>query len=477
MSCLLMCDLHASGYDALINFHTRPTYRGSEFNIGGNTWIRPDGVNGRGRDFNKTSPWADFTYTEDKWNVQADASWQWEQSGMSTYTTRTFPLNNYEERMLEQDLRDPTDLMRRRSLALETAVDYRINDRHIVSALVGVSTTGFDRTLKSRMVTGNINSVLRDTIGHMSRLIENNYLGWAFGIYHRGLVGKWNINTSLTYNTSAWDYKRNVSRTSGYSVDDLRRKSSDYFWGNFSAYRTLFGGKAGLDLSETLLSMDYKEKRLGTDIVLSNNSVISSTTYASLQYFPSNKLSLTANVGVFVYHNSEGDTHTTSVKPRLQANAFWRPSKKFVTQLVYSASSSSPNLIQMSGYGQFTDSLEYQSGNPSLKATTTHSVMLNLTFFSSLTGTTARYMNYRREKWIPTADWYMIYRVAPIAMDCVLSYGIIGSSSITPQSRYWELRDGFGLALQKNFLNNRLQLSVLWSPDIHFMPGKTHTYR
>ena len=95
----------------------------------------------------------------------------------------------------------------------------------------------------------------------------------------------------------------------------------------------------------------------------------------------------------------------------------------------------------------------------------------------SLTGTTARYMNYRREKWIPTADWYMIYRVAPIAMDCVLSYGIIGSSSITPQSRYWELRDGFGLALQKNFLNNRLQLSVLWSPDIHFMPGKTHTYR
>ncbi|MEZ3523392.1 outer membrane beta-barrel protein [uncultured Muribaculum sp.] len=533
-----------SGYDALINFHTRPTYRGSEFNIGGNTWIRPDGVNGRGRDFNKTSPWADFTYTEDKWNVQADASWQWEQSGMSTYTTRTFPLNNYEERMLEQDPRDPTDLMRRRSLALETAVDYRINDRHIVSALVGVSTTGFDRTLKSRMVTGNINSVLRDTIGHMSRLIENNYLGWAFGIYHRGLVGKWNINTSLTYNTSAWDYKRNVSRTSGYSVDDLRRKSSDYFWGNFSAYRTLFGGKAGLDLSETLLSMDYKEKRLGTDIVLSNNSVISSTTYASLQYFPSNKLSLTANVGVFVYHNSEGDTHTTSVKPRLQANAFWRPSKKFVTQLVYSASSSSPNLIQMSGYGQFTDSLEYQSGNPSLKATTTHSVMLNLTFFSSLTlsttfthgdgsiyditeaaymngtsgeripyavtipenghfnqwkfrinynkrfsdrlesalagsltGTTARYMNYRREKWIPTADWYMIYRVAPIAMDCVLSYGIIGSSSITPQSRYWELRDGFGLALQKNFLNNRLQLSVLWSPDIHFMPGKTHTYR
>lgn len=131
----------------------------------------------------------------------------------------------------------------------------------------------------------------------------------------------------------------------------------------------------------------------------------------------------------------------------------------------------------MSGYGQFTDSLEYQSGNPSLKATTTHSVMLNLTFFSSLTGTTARYMNYRREKWIPTADWYMIYRVAPIAMDCVLSYGIIGSSSITPQSRYWELRDGFGLALQKNFLNNRLKLSVLWSPDIHFMPGKTHTYR
>ena len=52
-----------SGYDALINFHTRPTYRGSEFNIGGNTWIRPDGVNGRGRDFNKTSPWAVFTYT------------------------------------------------------------------------------------------------------------------------------------------------------------------------------------------------------------------------------------------------------------------------------------------------------------------------------------------------------------------------------------------------------------------------------
>ena len=160
MSCLLMCDLHASGYDALINFHTRPTYRGSEFNIGGNTWIRPDGVNGRGRDFNKTSPWADFTYTEDKWNVQADASWQWEQSGMSTYTTRTFPLNNYEERMLEQDLRDSTDLMRRRSLALETAVDYRINDRHIVSALVGVSTTGFQQQLGDKQHNLRIAAVL-----------------------------------------------------------------------------------------------------------------------------------------------------------------------------------------------------------------------------------------------------------------------------------------------------------------------------
>ena len=533
-----------SGYDALINFHTRPTYRGIEMNAGANTWIRPGGVNGRGKDFSKTYPWADVTYTDDKWNFQAEAGWQWEQSGMSFYETKTFPLNDYEERMLEHDPKDPDDIMRRNSLSVESAVDYHINDRHIVSALVGVTTTDFNRMQNKSMVTGNINSVLRDTVGLSSRHIENNYLGLTFGLYHRGRVGKWNLNSTLNYSTSGWDYMRNVSRTSGYSLDDLRRKSNTGLWGNFSASKTLLGGKAGLDLSETFSVMDYKEKRPGTDIVLNNNSVVSSTTYASLQYFPSKQLSMTVNAGVFVYRNHEGDTHVTSVKPRLYASAFWRPSSKFVTQFLYQASASSPTIIQMSGYGQFTDSLEYQSGNPSLKATSTHSARLNLTFFNSLTlsttfthgdgsiyniteagymdgtsgertpyavtipenghfnqwifrinysrrfspviegalagsltGTTARYKSYRREKWIPTADWYIIYRVAPISMDCVLSYSIMSMSSITPQSRYWEMHDGLGLCVQKNFLDNRLKFSILWTPDIHFMSGKSHTYR
>ena len=367
-----------SGYDALINFHTRPTYRGVEMNAGANTWIRPGGVNGRGKDFSKTYPWADVTYTDDKWNFQAEAGWQWEQSGMSFYETKTFPLNDYEERMLEHDPKDPDDIMRRNSLSVESAVDYHINDRHIVSALVGVTTTDFNRMQNKSMVTGNINSVLRDTVGLSSRHIENNYLGLTFGLYHRGRVGKWNLNSTLNYSTSGWDYMRNVSRTSGYSLDDLRRKSNTGLWGNFSASKTLLGGKAGLDLSETFSVMDYKEKRPDTDILLNNNSVVSSTTYASLQYFPSDKLSMTVNAGVFVYRNHEGDTHVTSVKPRLYASAFWRPSGKFVTQFLYQASASSPNLIQMSGYGQFTDSLEYQSGNPSLKATSTHSARLNL---------------------------------------------------------------------------------------------------
>ena len=371
------------GYDAIINFHTRPDYDGYESNGITQISVVPDGRNGDGQDFKKHALNLDFTYTNRKVTVSAFGGYVSDRNGTSSRYVNDYKLNDLVETTLARPMRDPADRSKSFEAAAHLSVSYEINQNNSISAIWKIEPANTTNLQNQTMLTGRPGG-RPDTIGYSSRDKSKHMLRNYVGLFYRGRFGLWNVNATATYNTYSNDTYSDVWRSDGFSLTNNRRNGMDYFWGGADVSRGTKNGKWFFQLSDVMTWVKYSQHRLGTEELLSNNKTVRNTTQLTAQFYPSRKLSMGVNAGFNVDKNIELRQSDTHVTPQLGAWMAYFPNRKVMARLNYSTSTMSPQMAQLQSYGQFTDSLIYRVGNPWLAPATTHNVQLTVGLWNKL---------------------------------------------------------------------------------------------
>ena len=520
------------GYDAIINFHTKPNYIGTEVNMLSQAFIATDGRNGEGQDFQSERASFDVTYTRNRWNLSADGEYKWNQTGTSSYYTAVYPYNNLMQTKLEQPRKSPTDNTMSNRYDFGAALDFQPNDNHSFSIQWRIEPTDSKNRSAYRLMMENTKTGESSTVGYSLRNHVHNRLDNSFGLYYRGRFKGWSLNSSATYNFADWDRDYDIRRTDGYALTNDHRSSQRYFWGGADMTRQIAGGKMTLGLSDYVTVANYRNRNRISGQMLTDNSLLQNNLIAALQFFIGRSMAMTLTGGLYTYRNSEGGEHITRFAPRATVNWFWQPSQKFIARLNYSLKSEMPGLSLISDFGQYTDSLTYQMGNPLLKPMTNHLVSLTLTLWKSLNLTAyyfhgansyaniaevvtgekpyilKKYQNatanefrfivnykksfaeyfefsgeasmtwkkssysvYRKHRMAPGADWYLAYRNSRHSFNAFLSYELMGNMGVLPQMKGWGCTDGMAISLTKYLMKNRLSLMVMYFIPVHFAKG------
>lgn len=371
-----------TGFDVLINFHSKPNYTGFETNVRESIDIMPDGNNGKGNDFAKNFTYLDGTYMFNKLTVTALANWQWSKSGSNEYRSTDYPMSDYSEIQLERDRKDPQNLNRLNNMKVNLAADYKFNPNHKLSFQWQINPWTRKNTYDYLMRVldhGN-----EEHVGLHAQSESRNNLSNTFGLNYLGRFGQWNLDLSANYAFNGWRSYYDLDRTDDYHLLYDRKDKTGYFWGGVDVNRWFGEYKWYLGFSNYVYVTDFNEKDYYTGDPVSENTIVNDNLYASVQYVPSRQLFFTFNGGISAYSNKTGDIHVTKVMPRLQGIINWVPTQKFALRASYLMQTGTPSLSQMMDYGQFVNMYKYQEGNPDLKPITTQWASLRLTFWRKL---------------------------------------------------------------------------------------------
>lgn len=371
-----------TGFDVLINFHTKPNYVGFETNVRETIDIMPDGNNGRGNDLAKNGTYLDATYMLNKLTVTASAKWNWSKTGTSQYTKTDYPVSDYSETQLERDRKDPLTVQRMNSLGVNIAADYKFNERHKISFQWQINP--WTRKTTYDYMLNVLDKDVEETIGlHTQTDAKNNLLN-SFAFNYLGRMGQWNLDVSANYNFNTWRYYYDLERTDDYKLLYDRKEKYNYITGVIDLNRFFNGYKWYLGFSNYVYVTDFSERDYMTGNPVSENTVVYDNLFVTGRYTPSQLLNIGVNGGISAYSNKTGDIHKTTVSPRLQVYLNWNPDSRFYLHASWLMHTGTPTLAQLADYGQFVNKFKYQEGNPDLRPNTGQMVSLNMSLWRKL---------------------------------------------------------------------------------------------
>ncbi len=248
------------GYDAIINFHTKPNYIGSEVNLTSQSFVAPDGRNGEGQDFQNERATFDLTHTRNRWNLSADGEYKWYQGGTSSYSTAIYPYNDLRQTKLERPRKTPTDNSQSNKYDFGMALDFQPNDKHSFSIQWRIEPKDSKSSSDYDLLMENTRTGESKTINYSSRNHVHNRLDNSLGLYYRGRFNGWMLNSSATYNFGNWDRFYSIRRSDGYILDNNQDNSQRYFWGGADMTRQVVGGKVTLGFSDYVTIANYKNR-------------------------------------------------------------------------------------------------------------------------------------------------------------------------------------------------------------------------
>ncbi len=523
------------GYDALINFHTRPAYQGYESNLMDQVYVVPGQRLGRGQWLNRNDAYGDLTFTHEKWNISAMVLPKYEYSVGSPYYSRVYQFNQMQESVLPHPRNHPSRRTRTNAWNGNFAIDYQISKDHSVSVQWNLDASDVkrygDEQLEIRdLSTSQSETVSYHSLSHTHGLMRNN-----LGAYYRGRFGAWNVNVSANYAMSDWDNFKTVERSNGYLLNDDRRGDLDYVWGNVDISRFV-GNNCVLSLSESATLSSYKERDYATDEMLTDNSIFYNNLILMAQYAPKRGLTLSLSGGMQAYRNAVAGQSITRFVPRAGAGVFWTATQNCVVRVNYDMSANMPPMVATVDYGQWTDAYMYQMGNPLLKPATLHRVDLNVTLANMVTlmaiyrnnrneiyniaslgevdGTPAVFRRYEngtydqldlgvsfakslsdrfrlsvnasaqrahasygeqsRCRWMPKADAVLMYTDSKRGISGNFAYSLQRTLTALPQSIGYGNSEVCSIAIAKTLLKGRMELMLMYSLPIHFIKGNEY---
>ncbi|MDE5714319.1 MAG: outer membrane beta-barrel protein [Muribaculaceae bacterium] len=369
-------------YDAVINLVTKKVYAGYDGSVFSEIALRPGGINGSGNTIHGLRENADATYTRDNWNFAVSSGYSSSRTGAGFWSETDYTLNDYSQKRELPPLKDPNCYWRKDQFGIRFWSDYRISDNHSLSAGISVRTDAIKES-----VNGEIQTVTGDNPAEVILQDEEtrhrSYLSLLANLQYRGKIGSWSLSGSAQYTHTGFNRLQSLSRPD-FQIEDNRQVRSDIFWGGASVTKRFAERKLSLTLSDYVTVVDYRERALATGNPLSSSRDTRNRFTASLQYTPVRNFSVGVNAGANVIRSVSDGEGITRVTPRLGVNAMWSHSKVTV-RFNYRTVTGYPTLAQQQGYGTFTDSLVYRSGNPTLSPSRSNIVEGSVNLFGLLT--------------------------------------------------------------------------------------------
>lgn len=367
-----------SGYDVLINLHTKPDYEGYEGNASNYVRILPGDGNGRGKNLTKDNAAASFTYTKNRWNFVGRYNYKFSQGGFANIDeTNVYHVNNYKETVLNPRSKD----YYYRYHNLYVAVDYEINKDHSLSLSYNYSTDNSEDASDKAVERQWMDTGVRDTIMRHTGL-DINSNRHTIGLYYRGRTGVWRYTLDFNYINDGWDSDELYSQSSGYSSDYLHRNHMDYAWVRTEVNRPFFNDHFYVSGGYNFTWKDYEQKDRPTGSQLSKNSFWRNELWTWMSYRFSRNTELSFSASAELVKTESPSYRDNSMLYKFGGGFFHRWNKDIWMRLGYWYNVSYPQLDQVTEFGYFSDSLTWHQGNPSLRTNITHSGNIWIDFFN-----------------------------------------------------------------------------------------------
>ncbi len=362
-------------YDLLINLKTKENYLGYEGYVSGSGSVMPSGRNGQGKDINMASGDGAVVYTVDKVTFSANASYDWQQAGLSSVSTVSYPKNDYMETGKSTPWNHPNQELMQRNLKSWASIDWQIAKEHSLSVIYQylykkkIDNTVSDYTA-SRLSGADSREILRKSLS--DQYGDNTH---TVAMFYQGRTGNWYCRLAGSYLNDSYLTLSTESRTPGSSYSNHIRNRRQESWQTLSI-STQPSQKIfySLYLQNTWIKLD--QRRPGSELMLgsvSNNSLMA---LAAVYWRPVDQWIFTLQSGMRYCRADDGDLSDNKVTPYVTAQISWIKTQKLWFRAAYSMWQNNPYVTQSIDYGQFTDSLTYVSGNPDLRAYATHRTSL-----------------------------------------------------------------------------------------------------
>lgn len=357
-------------YDMVINFHTKKNYEGYDINVSTLSFIKPRYTSGKILSINSDN--GSLTYTRNKWNFMVKTGYLFDRNQSFNEYNNAYIVNNLHEKSVTNPGGKPNTENYTRRWNIDMGIDYQFNRDHSLSISYFYIGESHDNYSLSRMLSGPLDQHIEilDTITRRGTA-RNNGSRHTLGLFYRGRIQGWDIWAGANYSHNPWKTRNETERSSGFMIEDNQRQRINNTWANIDINKSFFDNKLGLNIGYENMWRKYNGRMLETGVELSSSLTRRNRVYSQLSYsFPSG-LSLSIDGGV-TFNNNNTDSHKEKQTMASYGATLSKRFNKLYGNLRYTALTSNPSVYLMKDYGQFTDSLMWSGGNPSLKSGTIH---------------------------------------------------------------------------------------------------------
>ena len=370
-----------SGYDVLINLHTKEDYEGFESNLSNYMRVLPSDGNGKGKNLTRDNASVSFDYTRNKWNFTGMYRTNFNHGELDRITRqRVYHVNRLQETALPSSL---TDGSRFQSHRAYVAVDHQFNRQHSISLSYNYIQSrdrqyGWDDVERLWLDGGK-----RDTLGEQREAVNDGYRH-TLGMYYRGNTRAWNYVYDFNYTYNVWETDDVLRQSTGYLSEHYFRNRMNYVWSQMTANRRFFDNRFYISFGYSLTWKDYRQRnRLGAEL-LNENSFLRNRLWTWMSYRFENGTQLTFSASAENVRNKTRSFKDNNMVYGVSSTMFHRWSDWLWMRVNYWFDVSYPTLEQVTSYGYFTDSLTFREGNPRLETNKIQRGRIWLNFFNSV---------------------------------------------------------------------------------------------
>ena len=200
-----------------------------------------------------------------------------------------------------------------------------------------------------------------------------------------GGFGCWNYTADLNVVLNGWDTESLLRKSSGYATHDDRRTEMNHTIAKFEVNRLLLGRKLYIAFGYNNFRKSYRQERLYQKDRLSDYTLWQNKWWLFLSCALGRMTNLSLASSIMTNHSRSGGLRDSYLSWSGSLGFFQRLEGENWVRLEYNCNVSNPDMTKVTGYGHFTDSLQWVSGNPLLRSSISHDVNLKYHLFKYFT--------------------------------------------------------------------------------------------
>lgn len=388
----------AAGYNYVIDIRLKDDYIGHELNVQNYMMFSPAGKSGNNI-INNEQPYVQYMFTNRRWRLNAgygyaDIHWGYPLTYSKTYTDK------YSAKTDNYTTDNPNDRLTRYNHVANIDADYLFNDNHSLSIRTSYLHNDTHQTTEYRI---SDYVVTRDELTKADTRSDDVK---ASLIYQGAFGDSWAVYGVFSYNYLSAKMQNGYTLSPDICLDSRYKNRKDYFSGNFDLNYSILQQLA-VNVGYLGVSNHYKVDDENGESVLETDENRQNI-YAHMNWMPAESFNLAAGAVLEYLHRSNlhiGQTHWR-VLPSLMVN--YQPSRNSRISFQYKSQSEYPKLYQLTEAQTPIDDYLTNVGNPSLSPLLNHKFSLVGSFRNDLTtGVSYAYTNdFIAERYYDIADKY-----------------------------------------------------------------------